>query len=257
MDFYSFAPVAALLDLAYSGVIGLTDLLAPLVGPAAAALAVVILTAVVRTLLIPVGLSQVRAEITRRRLAPRLQAITRKYRGKPELLQQKTMALYKEENASPFGGIGGALLQAPVLSIVYGLFIVGSINGHDNSLLGHELFGVPLGRSLFGQLAEADILPGALVYAVLLAVIATVAALSRIVALRFAADQPVDASAPGAERMRLVSAWLSWLPFLTVLFASIVPLAATIYLAATTTWTLVERSILRRVMAPKEMPASV
>ena len=257
MDFYSFGPIAAVLDLAYQGVTALITLFDPFAGSLAAALAIVALTIIVRAALIPVGRSQVRAEFTRRRIAPKLQALQKKFKGKPELLQQKTLALYKAEKTSPFAGMLPTLAQAPVLSIVYGLFIVGSINGHDNSLLGHELFGVPLGRSLLGQLAEADILPGALVYAVLLAVIATVAALSRIVALRFAADQPVDASAPGAERMRLVSAWLSWLPFLTVLFASIVPLAATIYLAATTTWTLVERSILRRVMAPKELPASV
>ena len=253
MDFYSLAPVATVLDLAYAGLTALTEWLEPLAGSGAAALAVFALTLIVRTLLIPVGRSQVRAEITRRRLAPRLQAISRKYRDRPELLQQKTLALYKEENASPLAGIGPALLQAPVLSIVYGLFIVASINGHTNGLLDHELFGVPLGRSLLAQLAAPDILPGALVFAGLLAIIATVAALSRVVALRFAADQPVDATAPGAERMRLLGAWLSWLPFLTVLFAAVVPLAATIYLAVTTTWTLVERSILRRVLAPKEL----
>ena len=252
MDFYSFAPIAAVLDLAYTGLTALTDLLAPLAGSAAAALAVVALTLIVRTLLIPVGRSQVRAEFTRRRLAPRLQAISRRYRDKPEMLQQKTLALYKEENASPFAGVGPALLQAPVLSIVYGLFIVGTINGHGNALLGHELFGVPLGTSLLVQLSAPDILPGALVFAALLAIIAVVAALSRVISLRFAADQPVDATAPGAERMRLLGAWLSWLPFLTVLFASIVPLAAAIYLTVTTIWTLAERSILRRVLAPKE-----
>ncbi|TBN58562.1 membrane protein insertase YidC [Glaciihabitans arcticus] len=257
MDFYSFAPVAAVLDLAYAGVTALIDFFTPLAGSFAAALAVVALTLIVRTALIPVGRSQVRAEFTRRRLAPRLQAISRKYRDKPELLQQKTLALYKEENASPFAGIGPALLQAPVVSIVYGLFIVASINGHPNDLLGHELFGVSLGTSLLAQLAAPDILPGALVFAVLLTVIAVVAAVSRIVALRFTANQPVDATAPGAERMKLLGAWLSWLPFLTVLFAGVVPLAATLYLTVTTTWTLVERSILRRVLAPKDAGVQV
>jgi YidC/Oxa1 family membrane protein insertase len=44
---------------------------------------------------------------------------------------------------------------------------------------------------------------------------------------------------------------LSWLPFITVVFAAVVPLAATIYLSVTTAWTLAERVILRRVMAPR------
>jgi membrane protein insertase Oxa1/YidC/SpoIIIJ len=41
---------------------------------------------------------------------------------------------------------------------------------------------------------------------------------------------------------------LSWLPFLTVVFAAVVPLAATLYLAVATAWTLVERTVLRRML---------
>jgi YidC/Oxa1 family membrane protein insertase len=43
---------------------------------------------------------------------------------------------------------------------------------------------------------------------------------------------------------------LSWAPYLTVVFAAFVPLAATLYLAVTTTWTQVERAILRRRYLP-------
>jgi YidC/Oxa1 family membrane protein insertase len=49
--------------------------------------------------------------------------------------------------------------------------------------------------------------------------------------------------------MQRMSGPLSWLPFITVVFATIVPLAATIYLAVTTAWTLVERVILRRMLS--------
>ena len=252
MDFYAFGPVAAVLDLAYRGVTALITLFEPFAGHLAAALAIVALTIIVRSALIPVGRSQVRAEFTRRRLAPRLQAIQRKYRGKPELLQQKTLALYKAEKTSPLAGMLPTLAQAPVLSIVYGLFIVTTINGHNNGLLGHELFGVPLGTSLVAYLGGGSVWPGILVFGTLLAIIAVVATFSRLIALRFAAGQPVDDSAPGAAMMQSMARWLSWLPFITVIFAGVVPLAATIYLTVTTTWTLVERIILRRVMAPKE-----
>ena len=251
MDFYSFGPIAAVLDLAYQGVTALITLFDPFAGSFAAALAVVALTIIVRAALIPVGRSQVRAEFTRRRLAPKLQALQKKYKGKPELLQQKTLALYRAEKTSPFAGMLPTLAQAPVLSIVYGLFIVTSINGHANGLLTHDLFGVPLGTSLVALVTGAAVWPGILVFAGLLAVIAVVATFSRLIALRFTAAQPVDDTAPGAAMMQSMASWLSWLPFLTVIFASVVPLAATIYLTVTTTWTLVERIILRRVLAPK------
>lgn len=244
MDFYSFAPIATALDVAYQLVMTLSSWLAPLAGSNSAAFAIVVLTLMVRTVLIPVGLSQVRAEITRRRLAPKLQQLQRKYKNNRELLQRKTLELYTSEKASPLAGIMPTLLQAPVLTLLYGLFIVPTINGHTNDLLTHELLGAPLGTSLVTALG-AGIEPTHLaVFAGLLAVIAVVAWLSRRAALRFAPAAP-DATPPAMARL---TAALSWLPFLTVVFASFVPLAATLYLATTTTWTFVERTILRRVV---------
>jgi YidC/Oxa1 family membrane protein insertase len=58
-------------------------------------------------------------------------------------------------------------------------------------------------------------------------------------------QQPADVP----EQLRSTTRALSWLPFATVLFAAIVPLAATLYLAVSTTWTLVERTVLRRVLS--------
>jgi len=245
VDIYSFAPIAAVLDAAYSVVTGLQHLLDPLAGTASAALAIVLITLVLRVLLIPVGRSQVRAEFTRRRIAPRLQELQKKYKKNPELLQQKMMQLYSDEKASPIAGILPTLAQAPVLSIVYGLFILQTVNGHANGLLTEQLFGVPLGISLAHLVSTGAFGLDMLVYAGLLLVIGVVAFASRRVALAF--NRPADDAAPAMARLNSV---LSWLPFITVVFASFVPLAATIYLTVTTTWTLVERQVLRRRLAP-------
>lgn len=249
MDIYSFAPVAIVLDFAYSLVTAIATLFTPVAGTLSTALAIVAITVIVRLALIPVGRSQVRAEFTRRRLAPKLQELQRRYKKKPELLQQKTMELYAAEKASPLAGCFPTLLQAPVVSTVYGLFILQGINGHPNGLLTEEVFGVPLGTPLAGFLG-GDAWPGMLVYLALLAVIAAVAWLSRLAAVR---NAPVsqDSVPPGMQNLTGI---LSWMPFLTVIFAAIVPLAATIYLAVTTTWTLVERAILRRHFEAKANP---
>ena len=246
MDIYSFAPIAAVLDAAYSVVTALAHLLEPFAGSASAAIAIVLITLALRTALIPVGISQVRAEFTRRRIAPRLQEIQKKYRKNPELLQKKMMELYAHEKTSPLAGMLPTLLQAPVLSIVYGLFILPTVNGHSNALLTEQLFGASLGTSLGHLLTTGAFSLDLLVYAGLLAVIAAVAFTQRRVAMRFAAPLP-ETTAPAMARL---NAWLSWLPFITVVFASIVPLAATLYLTVTTTWTLLERVILRRRLAP-------
>lgn len=246
VDIYSFAPIAAVLDAAYAVVTGLQDLLDPIAGTASAALAIVLITLALRLLLIPVGRSQVRAEFTRRRLAPRLQELQKKYKKNPEILQKKMMEFYASEKASPIAGILPTLAQAPVLSVVYGLFILPTINGHGNALLTEQLAGVPLGTSLVHLLTTGAFSVDLLVYAALLAVIAVVAFASRRVALAF--NKPADDAAPAMARLNSV---LSWLPFITVVFASFVPLAATIYLTVTTTWTLIERQVLRRRLAPR------
>jgi len=125
-----------------------------------------------------------------------------------------------------------------VLTLVYALFTSATIHGHANSLLAATVFGAPLGRHLIA--ATGGLLAGDWVALVLLAVIAVVAVLSRRAARRIAL--PVE---PGQQRLADV---LSFLPFLTVVFAAFVPLAATLYLAVSTTWTLAERSLMRRAL---------
>ena len=237
MDPFSFAPLWHILDAAYRLVESIAQLLEPLIGSWSAGAAIITITLLVRILLIPVGISQVRAEWSGRRIAPKLRSLQRKYRENPALLQKKTMALYRAENVSPMAGFLPMLLQAPVISIVYALFIRGTIGGHANALLASTIGGVPLGASL---VTTGVTWPGILVFVGLIVVIGAVAWMSRLIARRLAI-QPVDAPA-----MARLNAVLSWLPFITLVMAAVVPLAAVIYLATTTTWTLVERAILRR-----------
>jgi YidC/Oxa1 family membrane protein insertase len=211
MDPFSFA-----IHILYLLVSGVSTVLNPV-------LAIVLLTVTVRALLIPVGISQTKAEWTRRRIAPELAKLQERYKKNPKKLQEQTLALYKRENASPFAGIGPAIAQAPVLAVVYGLFVRASIDGHANALLAATLLNVPLGSTLL----TAGAWPGLVIFAVLLLVIA--------------------ASALVTRRMSTATGWMSWLPLIAVPFAAIVPLAATLYLATSTLWTLGERTLLRRI----------
>ena len=249
MDIYSFGPIAFVIDLAYSGVTALASFLTPFTATFATVLAIVVITLAVRTVLIPVGRSQVRAEFTRRRLAPKLRDLQKRFKKNPELLQRKTMELYTEEKASPLAGCLPTLIQAPIVSVVYALFILATINGHPNGLLTETLFQIPLGTSLFAFLGAGQAWPGIAVYLVLLAIIGVVAALQR----RLAAANATPLTDELTPAMAQVNSIVSWLPFLTVVFAAIVPLAATVYLTITTTWTLVERTLLRRSFAAREV----
>ena len=184
--------------------------------------AIVVLTVIVRVLLIPVGISQTKAEWNRRRLAPALAQLRERHKKNPQKLQEKTLELYRNEGTTPFAGIGPAIAQAPVLAVVYGLFVRASIDGHANALLAATLLNVPLGSTLL-----TGGLTGVAIFAVLLLVIAASALVSR--------------------RMSTVTGWMSWLPLIAVPFAAVVPLAAALYLTVSTLWTLAERALLRRI----------
>lgn len=239
MDPFAFPPLALLLDAAYDVLAGLIDLLEPLAGATAAAAAVILVTILVRAILIPVGVSQAKAEQMRARLAPKLRAIQKRCGKDRERMQRETMRLYRDEQASPLAGCLPVLAQAPVLGLLYTLFLRPQIAGHPNDLLAHDLFGAPLGTSLLSALGAGIDLPTALVWVGVLLIIVGVAEITR----RVFRPQPSDdspLSSPGAIRA------MSALHFLTAVFAVFVPLAAALYLTITVAWTLVQRMLLRR-----------
>lgn len=251
MDIFAFPPLTFLLDAAYGGLAGLSSLLEPLAGASAAALAVVLVTLLVRTLLIPVGVSQAKAEQTRARLAPRLRELQRRHKKNPERLQKEMLELYRSENTSPFAGMLPVLAQAPVVGILYTLFIRPDIAGHENDLLTHDLFGAPLGTSLvsavFGGTATPETL---LVFGALIAAMLAAADMTRRVFRPTQVDENSPLSSP--TMLRVTSA----LHYLTAVFAVFVPLAAALYLTVTVVWTLVQRMLLRR-RYPLPVPAAV
>ena len=258
MDFFSFPPIAFLLTLLASALDALSSLLDPLLGAASAAGGVVLLTLIVRVLLTPVAVAQVRAEGARRQLAPVFAELRRRWKGDPQRLQQKTMEVYRDAGVSPVAGIGSALLQAPIVSLVYALFIAQQIGGEPNSLLAESLLGVVLGRPLglavlTGGGGGALVLAGAVV---VLLVAAGLTARAMMLRLQRTSAQPGMAPAPPGIPPAVMGA-LGWLPLLTVPIAFVVPLAAALYLVTTTLWTLAERPLLRRLLwGPEEWGAA-
>jgi YidC/Oxa1 family membrane protein insertase len=253
MNLLDLPLVATVLDAAYRALMGLSDLLEPVAGGAAAAAAVVLLTLAVRVLLVPVGVAQAKAERDRARLAPRLAELQRRHRGDPHTLQRATLDLYAEEGTTPFAGCLPMLAQAPVVAVVYALFLHAQIAGHTNALLSHTLWGAPLGSSLVGSLgAGAAAVPSLVVAGAVVLLVALVGELTRRASLpggRLAV--PPAATGPGAPGAGVLAGpglqnALGALQFMTAAIACFVPLAAGVYLLVTVTWTLVQRLVLRR-----------
>ena len=230
MNLFDLPVLSALLTAATAAL----ALLGTIVTPGGA---IVLVTIAVRAALIPAGIAMARAERARRRLAPRLAELQKRWSRNPERLRRETLALYAAEKISPFAGFVPALAQAPVLTLVYAAFASPTVAGVPNALLGATVFGAPLGRhvaDLAAGIALSDV-----VFAALLVALVVVALIARRNGLRAAASVPTGQAA-------MVTRIAGIAPFLTVVAALFVPLAAGVYLLVSSTWSVVERALLRR-----------
>jgi YidC/Oxa1 family membrane protein insertase len=228
----SFAPLDAAVGTAGTVLSTLANLATPLAGTNATALAIVGFTLLVRLAISPLSYLQVRGERRRTALAPRQRELQRRHRDDPERLRTELVALYRTERVNPLGGCLPALLQAPFFLVMFRL-ATHPPAGHD--LLAETLFGVPLGNALSDGLAGA----AGPVFAALLALLAVLAWwLSRRIRRRMASRADTK-EVPLARLMAL-------LPYGTLVAAALTPLAAGLYLLATTAWTALEHAVLRR-----------
>jgi YidC/Oxa1 family membrane protein insertase len=218
-------------DAAYHLVSGLTGILTPVLGGAAAVAAIIAFTIAVRIVLMPLSLRAFRAQVAATRLAPQLLALRQRYAKKPERLQSEMSALYRQEGTSMFASIKPLLFQWPFLSVMYLLFRSPLIAGKPNTLLAHDLLGVPLGSHWLSGAVPASM--HGLVFLGLFALLAGLCWLSSRLGQRMAA--PAADGTPGTGV--LVKA----LAYLTVVIAAFTPLAAGIYLLTSMGWSLAER----------------
>lgn len=76
--------------------------------------AIVLLTVIVRVVLIPLTWRQLKSMRALQALQPQLKALQEKYKHDRQLLNQKLMEFYQQNNVSPFGSCLPLLLQLPV-----------------------------------------------------------------------------------------------------------------------------------------------
>jgi YidC/Oxa1 family membrane protein insertase len=239
-------------DAAYHLVSGLTGVLTPVLGGLAAVAAIIAFTMAVRLLLMPLSLRALRGQAAQARLAPQLLALRQRHGQQPERLQREMAALYKREGTSVFAGFAPLLLQWPFLSVMYLLFRSPTVGGTANTLLTHDLLGVPLGAHWLSGAGPVSA-QGA-VFLGLFVLLAGLCWLSARLGRLMTAQVTGTSPAPGAVGRPglLVRA----LPYLTVVIAAFAPLAAGIYLLTTLAWSLAERMLYSRSAGRKAGPLS-
>ncbi len=84
-------------------------------------LAIILLTLLIKIILLPLTLKQDKAMKKMKELQPTLDKYKELYGDNKELLNQKTMELYREKNINPAGGCLPLLIQLPILWALFGV----------------------------------------------------------------------------------------------------------------------------------------
>ena len=81
--------------------------------------AIIIFSIVVKSLMLPLAIKQQKTMKKNAKLQVKMKEIQFKYKNDPERLNQATMQLYKDENASPFSGCFSLIIQLILLLAVF------------------------------------------------------------------------------------------------------------------------------------------
>ena len=114
-----FAPIENLLHFVLESLHSLTDL----AGIGSYGLAIILLTIIIKMLLYPLTVKQVKSMKAMQELSPKMKKIQEKYKDNPQVMQQKVGALYKDAGVNPLAGCLPLLIQMPILmGMYYALF---------------------------------------------------------------------------------------------------------------------------------------
>ena len=241
----------AFVDLMYEILRVFEAFVRPVFGSQSSWIAIVLLTAAVRLILIPLTVKQVRAARSMATIQPELQKLQAKYKGDRTKLSEETMRLYQERGVNPFMGCLPLLVQMPFFYALVRAFDETSIMGHPNFLATNGFFGVPLEThwlALSGWGARLGSLAGIVTLVMVFAVMVTSYISQRQVMGRQAAS-----GAGGAASQQQM---MKYMPIIFGVMSINFPLAVMIYWTTTNLWSMGQQGwLLRRPI--KDAPSKV
>lgn len=84
-------------------------------------LAIILLTILIKIILLPLTLKQDKSMKEMKLLQPKIDALKAKYGNDQQMLNQKTMELYKEHKVNPAAGCIPLIIQLPILWALFGV----------------------------------------------------------------------------------------------------------------------------------------
>ena len=222
------------------------------------ALAIVFLTVVIRTALIPLFVRQIRSSRNMQLLGPKLKELQDKFGHDRERLGQETMKLYKDEGVNPMASCAPLLLQMPIFIALYQVLwsashgdAIGALNAeHAASLQAASIFGAQLSGTVLPMtsIGATQILAGILILAMTGVLFVTQLQLMR-------KNMPPEAlTGQMAQQQKMM---LYIFPFMYLFMGLNIPIGVLVYWLISNTWTMGQQYILIHNNPAPNTPAYV
>ncbi|MFN2136261.1 MAG: YidC/Oxa1 family membrane protein insertase, partial [Candidatus Promineifilaceae bacterium] len=85
--------------------------------------AIILFTAIIKVITLPLTISQIRGMQAQRELQPKIQELQKKYGKDREKISQEQMKLYQEAGVNPLSGCLPLLIQMPILFGLYAAIV--------------------------------------------------------------------------------------------------------------------------------------
>ncbi len=225
-------------------------------------LAIISMTILIRTMLIPLFVKQINSARNMQLLQPKIQALQKKHGTDKQKLGEEQMKLYKSEGVNPAASCVPLLIQMPILLSLFRVLqgvASGQVRGKwfkDNpdlvqSLNQAELFGAGLSDRIgagFPPIGPTQILGAFLVIAMVSTLFITQLQLMR-------KNMPPEAlTGPLAQQQKMM---LYIFPVMYLFSGFVIPIGVLIYWFTTNLWTMVQQALLIRNNPAPNTPAYI
>jgi YidC/Oxa1 family membrane protein insertase len=232
------------------------------------ALAIMLLTVIVRGLMYPLFVKQIKTQRTMSALQPKMAELKAKHKGDKETLNVEMMKLYKEHNANPFAGCLPMLLQMPIFISLFQvlkqlepkLYGTGTDAHYDfpvkfglskatiKSLQSSKIFGAPIGagfKSPAKLLSFLHASPGAVKVVAIILIVA-------MTATTFITSKQMMGKNPSADPSQATQqkVLLYVMPLFLGVFGFQVAIGVLIYWTTTNVFSMVQQAVVMKHLGP-------
>ena len=205
------------------------------------ALSIIGLTLVVRAMLIPLFVKQIKSSRNMQLIQPKVKELQKKYGHDRERLAAETMALYKETGTNPFASCLPILVQMPIFLALFRMLDQAAKHGKAHGFLNEDLAESFGNSKLFGTIPIKDTFlnnggnVGVMVMAAIL-VVAMTATTFLTQRQLMSKNMPADAlTGPYAQQQKLL---LYVLPVVFAVGGIAFPIGVLLYWTTSNLWTM-------------------